>query len=73
MIGKVLGELELKKSFELCGEYRWIQVRVDGRVCEAVDLAGSGAGDQVLLLAGEDVRRICMGCPGDLAAVAVLV
>ena len=72
MIGKVLGTLELKRSSELCGEYRWLQVRVDGCVREAVDLTGAGAGEQVLLLAGEDVRRICMGCPGNLAAVAVL-
>ena len=72
MIGTVIGEIALEKGLVPCTEHRWVQVRTDVELLEAVDLAGCQKGDRVLLLTGKTARKISMGCPGDWAAAAVL-
>ena len=72
MIGTVLGELKLEKAPQSLMTWRWIQVRAEGQVLEAVDLAGSRPGEQVLLISGDAAGMYTMGCPGAWAAAAVL-
>lgn len=72
MIGTVLGELRLEKSVDACREHRWVQVRVDTQIYEAVDLVGCQKGECVMLLSGPTAQRISMGCPGDWGVAAVL-
>ena len=71
MIGIVLGELRLSRGPEPVREKRWVLVKTETGILEAVDLTGCQKGEQVLLLTGKAARTIAMDCPGDWAAAAV--
>ena len=72
MIGKVVEELVLEKAPQTLSSWRWIQVRAEGQVLEAVDLAGCRPGERVLLISGDAAGVYTMGCPAQWAVAAVL-
>ena len=71
-LGKVTGEVNVKRAAKGLEKARILQVELEGSTIAALDLAGAKQGDPVLVILGHAASRCSMELPADAVVTAVI-
>ena len=71
-LGKVTGKVELKKQAQQFAGETVLLVEMEGNSLAALDRAGAGIGDRVLVMMSHAAGRYSMEAPSDAVVVAVV-
>ena len=71
-IGKVTGNVSMKKQADCLEKERVLLVEMEGNAVAALDRAGANPGDRVLVVMSHAAGRYSMEAPSDAVVVAVV-
>ena len=71
-LGTVTGKVSCRRSAPGMEEEKVLLVDMEGSQLAALDRAGAGPGDRVLVVMGHGASRYCMNAPVDAVIAAVV-
>lgn len=71
-IGKVTGNVSMKKQADCLEKERVLLVEMEGNAVAALDRAGANPGDRVLVVMSHAAGRYSLEAPSDAVVVAVV-